>query len=113
MLRAMRYCLRSQRHFEAWQEAKAKLESAREALENAARDREWLEHAVAELRKFAPEEGEEEQLATERADMQKGERIAEDLRAVLERLKDRTAVSPNCAARHESLIGWQRTCLAR
>ncbi|TXH17386.1 MAG: DNA repair protein RecN [Gammaproteobacteria bacterium] len=71
-------------HFEAWQEAKARLDSAREALNNAARDREWLEHAVAELRRFAPEEGEEELLATERADMQKGERIAEDLRAVLE-----------------------------
>lgn len=71
-------------HFAAWQEAKARLDSAREALDNAARDREWLEHAVSELRRFAPEEGEEEQLATERADMQKGERIAEDLRAVLE-----------------------------
>ena len=71
-------------HFAAWQEAKARLDSAREALDNAARDREWLEHAVTELRRFAPEEGEEEQLATERADMQKGERIAEDLRAVLE-----------------------------
>lgn len=71
-------------HFAKWQEAKLRLDAAREALENATRDREWLEHAVAELRKFAPEEGEEEQLATERADMQKGERIAEDLRAVLE-----------------------------
>ena len=71
-------------HFAAWQEAKARLDTAREALDNAARDREWLEHAVTELRRFAPEEGEEEKLATERADMQKGERIAEDLRAVLE-----------------------------
>lgn len=70
--------------FAAWQDANAKLESAREALENAARDREWLEHAVTELRRFAPQEGEEESLAGERADMQKGERIAEDLRAVLE-----------------------------
>jgi len=70
--------------FAAWQDAKSKLESAREALENAARDREWLEHAVTELRRFAPQEGEEESLAGERADMQKGERIAEDLRAVLE-----------------------------
>ena len=71
-------------HFAKWQEAKLRLEAAREALENSTRDREWLEHAVAELQKFAPEEGEEEQLATERTDMQKGERIAEDLRAVLE-----------------------------
>ncbi len=57
---------------------------AREALENAARDREWLEHAVAELAAFNPQPGEEEQLAGERSDMQKGERIAEDLKSVLE-----------------------------
>jgi DNA repair protein RecN (Recombination protein N) len=71
-------------HFNAWQEAKARLDVAREALDNAARDREWLEHAVAELAAFNPQPGEEEQLAGERSDMQKGERIAEDLKAVLE-----------------------------
>ncbi len=70
--------------FAEWQEAKARLDNAREALENAARDREWLEHAVAELQKFAAVDGEEEELASERAMMQKGERIAEDLRTVLE-----------------------------
>jgi DNA repair protein RecN (Recombination protein N) len=70
--------------FTAWQEAKARLDIARESLENAARDREWLEHAVAELLAFAPQEGEEERLAGERSDMQKGERIAEDLKTVLE-----------------------------
>lgn len=70
--------------FVAWQDAKARLDSARESLENAARDREWLEHAVAELTKFAPEEGEEAQLAGERSDMQKGERIADDLKTVLD-----------------------------
>jgi DNA repair protein RecN (Recombination protein N) len=71
-------------HFNSWQEAKMRLEVAREALDNAARDREWLEHAVAELAAFNPQPGEEERLAGERSDMQKGERIAEDLKAVLE-----------------------------
>lgn len=71
-------------NFAAWQEAKQRLDIAREALENAARDREWLEHAVAELAAFNPQPGEEEQLAGERSDMQKGERVAEDLRTVLE-----------------------------
>lgn len=70
--------------FVAWQEAKIRLDIAREALENAARDQEWLEHAVAELTAFNPQPGEEEQLAGERSDMQKGERIAEDLKGVLE-----------------------------
>ena len=70
--------------FTAWHEAKARLDVARESIENAARDREWLEHAVAELRAFNPQPGEEEQLAGERSDMQKGERVADDLKAVLE-----------------------------
>jgi DNA repair protein RecN (Recombination protein N) len=69
--------------FTSWQEAKSRLETTREAIENAARDREYLEHAVAELRAFAPIAGEEEQLANERADMQKGERITDDLKSVL------------------------------
>ena len=69
--------------FTHWQEVKSRLDASREAIENAARDREYLEHAVAELRAFAPVAGEEEQLANERADMQKGERITDDLKSVL------------------------------
>jgi DNA repair protein RecN (Recombination protein N) len=71
-------------NFAAWQEAKTRLDIARESIENAARDREWLEHAVAELAAFRPQAGEEEQLAGERSDMQKGERIAEDLKGILD-----------------------------
>jgi DNA repair protein RecN (Recombination protein N) len=71
-------------HFAAWQEARTRLDTARESLENAARDREWLEHAVDELVKFNAQPGEEEQLAGERSDMQKGERIAGDLKGVLD-----------------------------
>ena len=71
-------------NFTAWREAKTRLDVARESIENAARDREWLEHAVAELQTFNPQEGEEEQLAGERSDMQKGERIADDLKAVID-----------------------------
>ena len=71
-------------NFTSWHEAKVRLDIAREALENAARDQERLEHAVAELAAFNPQPGEEEDLAGERSDMQKGERIAEDLEAVLE-----------------------------
>jgi DNA repair protein RecN (Recombination protein N) len=69
----------------AWRaknEVEAALAAAREALDLAARDREWLEHAVAELAKLAPEEGEEEALAALRANMQKGARLAEDIDAV-------------------------------
>lgn len=100
--------------FASWQESKDRLVSAREALENATRDREWLEHAVAELRQFAPEEGEEERLASERADMQKGERIAEDLRAVLEAFEgsDSGLTKLRSAARRLDRLGSEHPLLA-
>src|SRR5688500_2555505 len=58
--------------FRAWGEAQAALAAAREALETAARDRDWLDHSVAELERLAPRPGEEEELAVLRANMQKG-----------------------------------------
>ena len=66
----------------AWRAAEDALTSARTDLDNAARDREWLDHAVAELSRFNPEPGEEESLANERSDMQKGAKLADDLVAV-------------------------------
>jgi DNA repair protein RecN (Recombination protein N) len=68
--------------YRAWGEAEAALAAARDQLDEAARDREWLEHAVAELTRAAPEAGEEEALAGLRATMQKGARLAEDIGAV-------------------------------
>jgi DNA repair protein RecN (Recombination protein N) len=72
----------AERAFRAWGEAEAALARARDELEAAERDREWLEHSVAELIKLAPEPGEEEALAGLRANMQKGARLAEDIAAV-------------------------------
>jgi DNA repair protein RecN (Recombination protein N) len=69
--------------YRAWHDAKTRLDAARDSIVNAARDREYLEHALAELVQFAPNDGEEEELAGERSDMQKGERITDDLKAVL------------------------------
>ncbi len=69
----------------AWiarQDAAAALSEAREALETAARDREWLEHAVDELRRLAPQPGEEGALAEQRATMLKGQKLAQDVTAV-------------------------------
>ncbi|KQN19263.1 DNA repair protein RecN [Sphingomonas sp. Leaf33] len=66
----------------AWREAQAVLAVARAEIEAAARDRDWLEHAVAELEALAPEAGEEETLADRRRSMQRAEKIADDLRAV-------------------------------
>ena len=71
---------------EAWRTAEASLAKAREEVENAARDRDYLQHSIAELAAFDPREGEEETLASERSDMQKGARLADELTTVGELL---------------------------
>ena len=65
-----------------WRAAEEALGTAAAELEAAARDREWLEHAVGELTAFAAEPGAEETLAGARSDMQRGARLGEDLAAV-------------------------------
>ncbi len=67
----------------AWKAAEARLAATRAVLAEAERDRDWLAHCVAELTALAPQPGEEEALAAERAAMQQGEKIADDLGAVL------------------------------
>ncbi|WP_260580970.1 DNA repair protein RecN [Sphingopyxis sp. PET50] len=66
-----------------WRGAEARLAAARAALDEAVRDREWLEHCVAELTALAPQPGEEAELAEARTTMQKGERIAGDMGAIM------------------------------
>lgn len=68
--------------FGAWKAAEERLSALRDELETAARDREWLDHAVAELNALDPKPGEEAELAEARASMQKGARLGEDLSAV-------------------------------
>lgn len=65
--------------FAAWRKAEAMLKEARQALETAERDREWLEHSIEELQALNPQPGEEAELAEDRSSMQKGEKIAGDL----------------------------------
>ncbi len=65
-----------------WRNAEAALDAARRAIADAERDRDWLEHAVAELRAFAPETGEEETLAERRTTMLKGAKIGDELESV-------------------------------
>ena len=66
----------------AWAEVtrtEAELTQARAEAAAAERDREWLEHASAEIEALAPEEGEETRLAEERAAMQAGLKAGESL----------------------------------
>ena len=66
----------------AWNEIvriEAELKDARTELAAADRDRDWLTHASAEIEALAPEEGEETQLAEERAAIQASVKAGETL----------------------------------
>jgi len=71
-----------ERAWRAVEAAQSALAGAQAEAEAAERDRDWLDHVVAELDRLAPEPGEEEALAGERARMQAGARVAEDLQSV-------------------------------
>ncbi|MGB0412638.1 MAG: DNA repair protein RecN, partial [Pikeienuella sp.] len=67
---------------ETWRAARAAreaLDAAEEAAAEAARDRDYLEHAAKELRDLSPEHGEDEALDTQRRLMQGAERIRDDI----------------------------------
>ncbi len=67
-----------------WQAAERAYTDASIAIDTALRDRDLLEHNLAELKAFAPQPGEEAELAGERAAMQKGERLSGDLADLFE-----------------------------
>jgi len=89
------------RSFRAWRGAERALEAAREAVAAAMRDEEFLRHAVEELTKISPEDGEEDALAKERQHLQQGERRAEAIAAALSELqpRDRRGHGPASALR--------------
>jgi DNA repair protein RecN (Recombination protein N) len=62
----------------------AAVASHRAEVERLNREAEWLRHAVGELGRLAPQNGEETSLAERRAGMMQAEKVAEDLRATLE-----------------------------
>lgn len=65
--------------WKGWRVAEDRLTATRTAIAKAAEDRDLLLAHLAELVALAPQVGEEEELATARATMQKGERLAGDL----------------------------------
>lgn len=66
----------------AWRDGEAALAAARERLLTDASEREWLDHSIAEIAALSPVAGEEETLASHRADMQKGARLADEMAAI-------------------------------
>jgi DNA repair protein RecN (Recombination protein N) len=97
----------------AWKAAEAAEAEARARLEADARDREWLDHAVAELTALAARPGEEANLAEARAAMQKGARLTDDLAAVESLLsgKDGGITQLSQAARRLDRIGGEHPLL--
>jgi DNA repair protein RecN (Recombination protein N) len=87
-----------------WRGARQALQAAQAAIEAARRDEEWLRHAVDELAKLSPQEGEEEALAIERQRLQQGERRAEAIASALSELapRDRRGPGPASALRAAS-----------
>jgi len=65
-----------------WRAAEARLDAARAAIVQSNADQDLLLAYLAELTGLQPEEGEEERLALARADMQKGEKLTDDLEAL-------------------------------
>ncbi|MCJ2182016.1 DNA repair protein RecN [Novosphingobium sp. 1949] len=68
--------------FKAWRSAQDALDAARAEIARAAQDQDLLLAHLEELNALAPQAGEEETLALARADMQKGEKLADDLAAL-------------------------------
>lgn len=72
--------------YRTWRAAEDALVQARATAEAAAKDREYLEHAVKELATLGPEKGEDEALDAKRRLMQAGERIREEVSAAAKSL---------------------------
>lgn len=78
-----------------WQEAAAARQAAADDLEAARRDEEFLRHAVGELSALAPQAGEEESLAKDRAMMMHGEKVVEGMNRAQAALANGRGVEDN------------------
>ena len=82
----------------ARQQSRRRLEERRAAIAAAAREADFLRHAHDELKKLAPQAGEETQLADQRALMMRAEKIAGDLSDAHEAVAGAASPVPALAA---------------
>ncbi|MBA4355164.1 MAG: DNA repair protein RecN, partial [Novosphingobium sp.] len=97
-----------------WRRAEDALAQARAAINKAAEEQDLLLAHLTELAALTPEVGEEDELAGQRADMQKGERLSGDL-AELQRLwegSDSALATLRSAARRLDRIANEHPMLA-
>jgi len=86
------------RLWEARRSAEEAVAVHREQVERAQREADFLRHAVEELRKLAPQAGEETALATRRTAMMQSEKVAEDLREALAAVSGSSSPAPAFAS---------------
>src|SRR3546814_11641132 len=67
--------------YAAWRAAEEKLAAARAAVSEATRDREWLEHCLAELQALAPQPGDEAEPAERSAERRVGKECVRTCRS--------------------------------
>ncbi len=91
--------------WEQWRESGQALSAARQALEKAKADEEYLRHAVKELDDLAPEDGEEERLLIARENLKHRGQILESLHETWE------AIGGDAGA--EMAVGKAMRCLSR
>ncbi|WP_426288901.1 DNA repair protein RecN [Ensifer adhaerens] len=84
--------------YRAWKDAERGLKKHRERVEAAAREVDYLRSSVEELEKLSPRDGEEDELAENRARMMKAERIAGDINEASEFLNGNASPVPLIAS---------------
>ncbi|MBD9647803.1 DNA repair protein RecN (Recombination protein N) [Ensifer sp. KUDG1] len=84
--------------YRAWKDAERGLKKHRERVEAAAREADYLRSSVEELEKLSPRDGEEDELAENRARMMKAERIAGDINEASEFLNGNASPVPLIAS---------------
>lgn len=84
--------------YRAWKDAERGLKKHRERVEAAAREADYLRSSVEELEKLSPRDGEEDELAENRARMMKAERIAGDINEAAEFLNGNASPVPLIAS---------------
>ncbi|MBT9371017.1 DNA repair protein RecN [Rhizobium sp. CSW-27] len=84
--------------YRSWREAERALKTHRSRVEAAAREADYLRASVEELQALRPRDGEEDELAEQRARMQKSERIAGDIAEASEFLNGNASPVPLIAS---------------
>ncbi|WP_395515985.1 DNA repair protein RecN [Pseudorhizobium flavum] len=84
--------------YRAWKDAERAFKAHRAKVEAAAREADYIRASVEELEVLSPRDGEEEELAEQRSQMQKAERIAGDISEASEFLNGNASPVPLIAS---------------